>query len=85
MQRCGYLKNYSTHLEKFRYNIVIKDSYLFIKQFVKYFKSGLDELAIAYSILKNNIKLNIFSPYEYNSFPQFSSTNSVVVHFMGGA
>lgn len=60
-----------------------KDARDFTVQFLDYFASGLDELAIAWSAFKNEIPIHELNESEYNTLPSQYNTNTKILHFMG--
>lgn len=69
--------------DKINFKKFCKDARDFTVQFLDYFASGLDELAIAWAASQNNIPIHELAESEYNTLPAQYTTNTKVLHFMG--
>ncbi|MGR3808580.1 glycosyltransferase [Pasteurella testudinis] len=61
----------------------IKDAQFFLKTFLGYFSSVLDELAFSYLAYKQNIKITELDHKIYNTLPRITTYQTKIVHFMG--
>ena len=63
------------------YKKCLSDAHEFLLKFMDYFTGAIDELAIAYVIVKNNIPLTILDRNEYNTLSAWHHFSTKIIHF----
>ncbi|MGV6989596.1 glycosyltransferase [Testudinibacter sp. P80/BLE/0925] len=61
----------------------VKDAQFFLKTFLGYFSSVIDELAFSWLAYKQNINITELDYKIYNTLPRVATHQTKIVHFMG--
>lgn len=71
--------------DKFNYQKAYTDGKFFLAAYIDFFSAGIDELTFGFLCHKNNLNLLSLNSNIYNSFPQFYTNESKIIHFFGAS
>lgn len=71
--------------DNFNYQKAYTDGKFFLAAYIDFFSAGIDELTFGFLCHKNNLNLLSLNSNIYNSFPQFYTNESKIIHFFGAS